>query len=143
MDPIKPILINNVFNAFQKRDQFYSQYVNKPKEITKEIISQQVDKYLYATIKIRSHKKSSGDRKDWWSEKHGDHFIQQCISRDWYQAITTAMFDFATSAESIQSAEHILSLIKQKVQSCFFLPRFVTVDECMTLCRIHHLISLK
>lgn len=143
LDPIKPILINNVYNSFQTKEEKYSQYVNKPKEITKEIITHQVERYLIATIKIRSHKKKSADRKDWWNEEHGDVFIQQCISRNWYQAITGAMFDFPTNTENIASAEEILSLIKTKMQSCFKLPRFTTVDECMTKVRIHHLVSFK
>lgn len=81
------------------------------------------------------------DTRDWWNLEEGDPIIKKCLSRNWYQAIQIAMFDMDSSKDAIASAEQILQLIKNYIQACFNLPRFVTIDECMTLSKIHHLVS--
>jgi hypothetical protein len=139
LEPIKGILINNIHTAITNNPIKYSNYIDTNK-ITREKIAQKLDKYIAANIQIRKHKKKSGDKKNWWSETEGDLFIRQCISRDWYQVISTAMFDMPEEA-AIKSAETTLDFIKTYTQACFSLPRFITIDECMTLVRIHHLVS--
>lgn len=141
LEPIIPILVNNVYSAINNKKDKYSAYITLNKDITRTEVEKQVKNYIIVDLQIRKNKKKQSDYRDWWNEKDGDKFIQQTISRNWFQTINIAMFDMDSDEAATTCAEQILEFIKTYTQACFNLPKFVTIDECMTLAKIHDLIS--